>query len=332
MRNPGLGLGLALLVLGASMPAVAATAEEYERVFNHYKPVPISSLTHFREHRGDYLGEVFELRAIVQGNLSGKIGNLLLLRLDDGQTLQVPVGNLTSLMATGCAVRMIVRSLQQGGDFQLLAVAAQKDADAVIPAPSRPVVGTISGSGQGPYPSRGASAGTIASALVGPYNDQQIIAAYARAVRSFNRRLSDSEASALASMIIQFSRKWGVDARLVMAVVAAESRFNPLATSRKGAMGLGQLMPATARGMGVQNAYDPSQNLDACVCLIRNHLEQGAGDLDTTLSLALARYNAGGGAVRRWGGVPPYRETLGYIARVKDVFLQMAPEYAPYVR
>ena len=332
MRNPGLGLGLALLVLGASMPAVAATAEEYERVFNHYKPVPISSLTHFREHRGEYLGEVFELRGIVQGNLSGKIGHLLLLKLDDGQTLQVPVGNLTSLMATGCAVRMIVRSPQQGDDFQLVAVAAQKDADAVIPAPSRPVVGTISGSAQGPYPSRGASVGTIASALVGPYNDQQIIAAYARAVESFNRRLSDSEASALASMIIQFSRKWGVDARLVMAVVAAESRFNPLATSRKGAMGLGQLMPATARGMGVQNAYDPSQNLDACVCLIRNHLEQGAGDLDTTLSLALARYNAGGGAVRRWGGVPPYRETLGYIARVKDVFLQMAPEYAPYVR
>ena len=109
-----------------------------------------------------------------------------------------------------------------------------------------------------------------------------------------------------------------------MAVVAVESNFNSYATSGKGAMGLGQLMPATARGMGVQNAYDVRENLWAAVRIVRGNLERNDGDL----ALALACYNAGSGAVRRYGGVPPYRETQNYIRKVIAVYLQLAPEMA----
>jgi soluble lytic murein transglycosylase-like protein len=115
-----------------------------------------------------------------------------------------------------------------------------------------------------------------------------------------------------------------VDARLVMAVVATESNFNASATSRTGAMGLGQLMPATARGLGVRNAYDTRDNLWGAIRLVRGHLENNDGDI----ALALACYNAGSGAVRRYGGVPPYRETRNYIRKVTDIYLQLAPEMA----
>jgi hypothetical protein len=329
MRSVVSCVGLALL-LQLPPPAAAATAEEYQAIYNHYKPVPVADLQHFRQHREEYLGEVFELRGIVQGNMSGKEGKVLLLGLPGADTLQLPVDSLTSLMNPGCAVRLIVRAPVHETDLRLVAIASQKDVDAIVPAPSRVVVGTITGTRSDSLPSRGSPPGPAQPVAL--YTEQQIVAAYARAARVFNRRLSESDATTLATMIIEFSRKWGVDARLMMAVVAAESRFNPLATSRKGAMGLGQLMPATARGLGVRNAYDAAQNLDACVRLIRGHLEGSPGDADTALSLALAKYNAGGGAVRRWGGVPPYRETIAYIARVKDLFLQMAPEYAASVR
>jgi len=329
MRSVVTCVGLALL-LQLPPPALAASAEEYQAIYNHYKPVPVADLQQFRQHREEYLGEVFELRGLVQGNMSGKDGKVLLLGLPGGHTLQLPVDNLTSLMNPGCAVRLIVRAPVHETDFRLVAIAAQKDVDAIVPAPSRVVVGTMSGTRSDSLPSRGAPPGP--DAPLGLYTEQQIVGAYAHAARVFNRRLSEPDATALAAMIIEFSRRWGVDARLVMAVVAVESRFNPLATSRKGAMGLGQLMPATARGLGVSNAYDAAQNLDACVRLIRGHLEGSPGDPDTALSLALAKYNAGAGAVQRWGGVPPYRETINYVMRVKQLFLQMAPEYAASVR
>jgi soluble lytic murein transglycosylase-like protein len=89
-------------------------------------------------------------------------------------------------------------------------------------------------------------------------------------------------------------------------------------------MGLGQLMPATARGMGVGNPWDYRQNLDGAVRLIQGHLTNNSGDL----ALALACYNAGSGAVRRYGGVPPYAETQNYITKVVSLFLAFAPEYA----
>lgn len=118
----------------------------------------------------------------------------------------------------------------------------------------------------------------------------------------------------LKGMIEQAASSAGVDPALFESLVAAESSFDPNVTSRAGAMGLSQLMPATARGLGVSNPYDPEQNLMAGAKYLSQMLAKFGGDP----KLALAAYNAGPGAVERAGGVPPYRETQNYVKRILE--------------
>ena len=113
-----------------------------------------------------------------------------------------------------------------------------------------------------------------------------------------------------AELIDAAAVRHGIDPRLVRAVVQVESAYRADARSRKGAMGLMQLMPDVARQYALRDPYDPGANLDAGV----RHLKSLLGRFD--LSLALAAYNAGEGAVRRFGGIPPYRETRDYVGRV----------------
>jgi soluble lytic murein transglycosylase-like protein len=102
----------------------------------------------------------------------------------------------------------------------------------------------------------------------------------------------------------------------VRAVVQVESAFNPYALSPKGAQGLMQLMPATARQFGVTNAYNPAQNVKAGVAYLRQLLDRYGGNEE----LALAAYNAGPGAVAKYGErVPPYRETRNYVTRISEL-------------
>ncbi|MCS6923108.1 MAG: transglycosylase SLT domain-containing protein, partial [Fimbriimonadales bacterium] len=148
---------------------------------------------------------------------------------------------------------------------------------------------------------------------------------YARFIRARNPRLSPEQADQIAWAILRFSAHYGVDPRFIVAIVLVESGFNPNATSRKGAAGLGQLMPSTARGLGVVDPYDPIQNLYGTVKLVRGHLEKywaQTGDPNSWehVVLALAAYNAGSGAVRKYGGVPPYRETQNYVRKVIQVY------------
>ena len=112
----------------------------------------------------------------------------------------------------------------------------------------------------------------------------------------------------------EMAKKHNVDPELIRAVIAAESGYNPTATSRKGAQGLMQLMPGTAQQLGVRDAYNPKQNIDAGVRYLRALLDKYNGDLDK----ALAAYNAGEGAVERAGGVPNIRETKDYVRRITD--------------
>ena len=102
----------------------------------------------------------------------------------------------------------------------------------------------------------------------------------------------------------------GVPARLVKALIQVESAFQPRARSHKGAMGLMQLMPETARQYRARNPYDPAANIEAGTRHLRSLLDQ------FELPLALAAYNAGEGAVRKFGGIPPYSETQAYVSRI----------------
>jgi soluble lytic murein transglycosylase-like protein len=116
----------------------------------------------------------------------------------------------------------------------------------------------------------------------------------------------------IASHVRQAAVRYGVAESLVAAVISVESEFNPRAVSRRGAIGLMQLMPSTAVLLGVRDAFDPQENVDAGARHLRDLLDRFANDV----SLALAAYNAGAQAVIRHGGVPPYPETRAFVARV----------------
>src|SRR5689334_15182333 len=108
------------------------------------------------------------------------------------------------------------------------------------------------------------------------------------------------------------ANKYGVEPALLAGLVKAESNFNPKAQSGVGAKGLTQLMDATARGLGVSNSFDVQQSLDGGAKFLGGLLKQFHGDQ----SLALAAYNAGPGAVQKYGGIPPYQETQRYVPKV----------------
>lgn len=120
--------------------------------------------------------------------------------------------------------------------------------------------------------------------------------------------------TAYDSFIEVVARENGLSSDLVKAVAMAESGFDPRALSPKGAQGIMQLMPATARRYGVRNAFDPFESLRGGAMHLRDLLDE----FDGNVKLALAAYNAGSGAVRRHGGVPAYRETLEYVRKIES--------------
>ena len=116
----------------------------------------------------------------------------------------------------------------------------------------------------------------------------------------------------LDAIFDEASSKYGVDAKFLKAIAKCESDFSTECTSRSGAMGIMQLMPQTAASLGVTNAYDPYQNIMGGARYISEKLAQYNGDK----SLALAAYNAGSGNVAKYGGIPPFKETQNYVAKV----------------
>lgn len=130
---------------------------------------------------------------------------------------------------------------------------------------------------------------------------------------TYNAAASGLSCSAqLDAIFNEAASKYGVDAKFLKAIAKCESDFSTECTSRSGAMGIMQLMPQTAASLGVTNAYDPYQNIMGGARYISEKLTQYNGDK----SLALAAYNAGSGNVAKYGGIPPFKETQNYVAKV----------------
>jgi soluble lytic murein transglycosylase-like protein len=158
-----------------------------------------------------------------------------------------------------------------------------------------------------------------------PAHAQDAIApAYARALQAFNPDLDATHAVRLARDVIAEADAQGLDARLLVALIAVESSWHPDAVSSAGASGLGQLMPETAAQLRVDSG-NPEDNIHGAAVYLRSLLDRYRSyDPSRRYALALAAYNAGPGAVDRYGGVPPYAQTQRYVTAVLALWARLS--------
>jgi hypothetical protein len=333
-----------LIAFALPLCAPAQSLAEYLKLRSAWKiaqPVSVDSLQKLVG------AKVVEIKGTVKGSIRVGDSVSLMLERSDGGTLVVEGNSIPDwLEGNEVNARLLVRAERphEMGEVRarLIAAAPERavaDAEAKMkpPAPKAPPKGAKSSrSKANPFSNGGnplsGPIGKGSGAVTKTKPKEWILPAsqatpyYAAFIKKRNKRLSDAEAMQIAQGVIGFSLHYKVDARLIMAMVLVESNFNPSATSRAGAQGLGQLMPGTARGLGVQNPYDSIENLYGTVRTVRGHLERykkSTGDDFRSLVLMLAAYNAGSGAVRRHGGVPPYRETQAYIQKVTSLYYKL---------
>ncbi len=269
-----------------------------------------------------YIGKTVELTGHVGGSAnSGGSGSFII--NSNGEDMLVKVdGSFPDCIAEGNTVRILAKlgpeCMASLSDLHLVGAAYDYDVSArekELAPKARPVAATPRR-----VLDRSSNPKTFLSSKQGrgvnlSSRAMQVYDPYRRAIASFNPNLTNQQVESITKSILAYSEKYSVDPRLIIALIIAESGFRPNATSRCGAMGLCQLMPSTARGLGVSNAYDPQQNIEASIKLVRGHLDKFGN-----ISLALSAYNAGPGAVRRHGGVPPYRETQNYIRKIAKIY------------
>ena len=299
----------------------------------------------------DYAGRVIELR----GTLNGKVqtaggGESIMLVLSDGSGVMLT--GVSSGMLSGVAgySAPMVRVLARVGSGELGNVPPLKVLavvhDSIVTAAERQMTARAQAANQqlrsaemqragfrnalrrgmpdgGQLASRGGFArlspatAEQAMANLGP-RVSGIFPAYYTFIARQNPRLNEQQAVSIAFNLLRFSDQYNVDPRLVVAMIICESNFNPQAVSRTGAVGLGQLMPGTAKELGLSNPFDPVQNLEGSISYLSSRLATFGGLQNAYL--AIAAYNAGVGAVKKYAGVPPYRETQNYVKRVIGIY------------
>lgn len=277
----------------------------------------------------DFVGEkVLELKCVVKGMLELDGRASIYVEYPDNRGEQVIDAEVVPDWLKGGSVpaRLLVRASrkEQMGVVQVTLISAATEDDiaafektnAPKPAPAKtttakPKRGTTTSRG-------GAVVRGNASPRGGIKADPAIIDTYARFIKNFNKKLTASAAYEIADSILRWSLQYDVDARLVVAIIITESDFNPGCVSNAGAKGLGQLMDENCREYGIRNVFDTNSNLYGTVRQLREHLDRypGSEDDPNKIALMLAAYNAGPGAVKKYGGIPPYRETQNYIKRV----------------
>lgn len=314
----------ALLIILSGLAAIAPcqTLKEYVALRKKHgitQAVGVEALESFVGRR------VMEIRGIVKGSFGMNGRTTYLVEQPDGGHIEVASAGSADWLAGGTevAARLLVVATRETETSPLgasLIGAAPEHEIARLEKLAQPKAAPVKPKSP-PPPLRGPignSRGTAATSW--NLSADQALPYYAGYIKRYNKRLAEEQAVEIARGILGYSIRYGVDARLIMAMVLVESGFNPNSRSYAGAMGLGQLMPGTAAGMGVTNAYDTMQNLYATTRLVRGKIDKYSkrtGDPFQTLILTLADYNAGSGAVRRHGyTVPPYKQTQNYIQKV----------------
>jgi len=306
-----------LAVMAAGACAASLTADQYITV---RKSLGTSTpqFAVLKSNPSAYVNKIVEIAGTITG--IAKCGDTASVILDcaGNSVLVKSSGDLQDPVSTGNKIRVLVRvgegSIASLSDLEFVECISDYEISVrerqLAPKPTPAKVA----------PAKTAPASQPANlASRGGFDPQarirEVFGAYKKAIARFNPKLKDDQLNTITNSILAFSWNYQVDPRLVVAVILTESGFKPNATSPVGAMGLGQLMPGTARGMGVRDAYDPVQNIEASTRLIHGHMAK-YGDI----KLALSAYNAGPGAVRKYGGVPPYRETQNYIKKVTALY------------
>ena len=301
----------ALIFAASACSAGVSAVDDYLKLKSSLK-VSTISLGEVKKNVSGRVGNVIELSGTVSGTIKSG-GSCSFVLSCSGESLIISADKIPECASNGNTIRALVElgpknvvclsDLKlRGAAYEWEVAKREKDlaAKSVRPQPapdrSRPELASRGGS----KPSERIMA---------------VFEPYRAAIAKLNPRLSKAQVEEITLSILTYSEYYGIDPRLVVALIIAESNFNINATSPKGAMGLGQLMPGTARGLGVRNAYDPKQNIAGCIKLMSGHLNKYGH-----LSLALSAYNAGPGAVKKYGGVPPYRETQNYVAKVTAIY------------
>ncbi len=287
------------------------------------------SIATLKSEPGSYIGKVFEIRGKMTGmcGSTGKACSIILTNTADSTsyTVTTDAAPTETGVTLACLVKIGPKSTLSLCDLELVASTYLIDLER-FEAQARPSTKPRPSTKE-TEPSRGAEEREKTTRTI---SAEDLVLAYKKAIKGFNSKLSEKQADTIARSIIAFGLRYNVDPRLVCAVILAESHFRIGATSKAGAQGLGQLMPSTAAGLGVDDAYDPVQNIYGSVRYVRGMLDRmcGAGKKfdDLTwydLALALAAYNAGPNAVKKHGGVPPYKETQNYVKRVTSIYKQL---------
>jgi hypothetical protein len=274
---------------------------------------------------GFVIGKTYEIRGKVSGIVSSGANSLLMVQHPSGLLeFEIPSGTVD--IPTGLSVRMLAKAEGAGSQAPITIIAVVSEVQVAPFDPKPEPEGESEAKGW-----RGETRSPLASRAEQsrePTPDMRrieaLVPSYAQAALAFNSRLGQAKAELVARSVLYYSAQWGVDPRLTMALIAAESGFRPEATSPRGAMGLTQLMPFKAREHGLSNPYDIEGNVAAGVRTIKGHLERNrVADPWQQFARALASYNAGSGAVKKYGGVPPYRETQNYVRKVADLYLAL---------
>ncbi|MBX3111016.1 MAG: lytic transglycosylase domain-containing protein [Fimbriimonadaceae bacterium] len=333
-------LALALVAVPV-LASAQSSLDEYLKVRKQYGITQAASSIALDTFVGD---RVVEVQGVISGSISVGDATTIILVNPEGGDIYVSSKKVPDWMTfSNVAARLIVRASRSGesskADAQIIAawpegdvaqyeakLRAAEEARKAAEARKRAAKPPASRGGKGrpaPLP------GNIPPALgVSPLGDnppfsaetEAMVPRYAAYIKSVNRKLPNEDAEQIARAIVGYGVRYGVDPRLVMALVQAESDFRPATTSHKGAMGLGQIMPDEKARFGLSDAYATDQNLYATVRLLREDIEKYSkthGETWNALILSLAAYNAGHGAVKKYGyQVPPYKETQNYVRKV----------------